>query len=39
VITDEAVLEVVNRQLDEFIKAFKAARPPKVKAQNTAVPE
>lgn len=34
-ITDEAVRELVNKQLDEFIKAFKAARPPKVKAQNT----
>ena len=39
VITNEAILEVVNRQLDEFIKAFKAARPPRVKAQNTTVPE
>ena len=38
-ITDEAVRELVNKQLDEFIKAFKAARPPKVKAQNPAVPE
>jgi hypothetical protein len=33
VITDQAVLEVVNRQLDEFIKAFKAASPPPQKAQ------
>ena len=38
-ITNEAVLELVNRQLDEFIKAFKAARPPRVKAQNATVPE
>ena len=29
VITNEAVLAVVNRQLDEFIQAFKAARPPR----------
>jgi hypothetical protein len=28
-ITDDAVLEVINRQLDEFIHAFKAARPPR----------
>lgn len=39
VITDEAVLKVVNRQLDEFIKAFKAGSPPPQKAQNTAIPE
>ena len=39
VITDQAVLEVVNRQLDEFIKAFKAARPPRQKAQNKTIPE
>jgi len=39
VITNEAILEVVNRQLDEFIKAFKAARPPQARAQNTAVPQ
>lgn len=38
VITDQAVLEVVNRQLDEFIKAFKAATAPR-KAQNTIAPE
>ena len=30
VITNEAVLAVVNRQLDEFIQAFKAARPPRL---------
>ena len=35
VITDVAVLEVVNRQLDEFIKAFKGANSPTHKAQNT----
>jgi len=35
VITDEAVLAVVNKQLDEFIKAFKAATPPPQKAQDT----
>jgi hypothetical protein len=29
VITDEAVLAVVNKQLDEFIKAFKAATAPR----------
>ena len=39
VITNEAVLEVVNRQLDEFIKVFKAASPPPQKAQNTTAPE
>lgn len=38
VVTNEAVLEVVNRQLDEFIKAFKIGSAPR-KAQNTAVPE
>ncbi len=39
VITNEAVLEVVNRQLDQFIKAFKIGSAPPRKAQNTAVPE
>ena len=39
VITDEAVLEVVNRQLDEFIKAFKIGSAPRRQAQHTTVPE
>jgi len=39
VITDEAVLKVVNRQLDEFIKAFKDASPPSQRAQNKTEPE
>lgn len=38
VITNEAVLEVVNKQLDEFIKAFKIGSAPQAKAQNTTVP-
>lgn len=38
VITNEAVLEVMNRQVDEFIKAFKAASTPPQKAQKTTVP-
>jgi len=33
VITNDAVLAVVNKQLDEFIKAFKAATPPANKSQ------
>lgn len=39
VITDEAVLKVVNRQLDEFIKAFRDASPPPQRAQNKTEPE
>ena len=38
VVTNEAVLEVVNRQLDEFIQAFKGANSPPQKAANR-VPE
>ena len=37
VVTDDAVLELVNKQIDEFIKAFKAASPSQ-KAQNTTGP-
>jgi hypothetical protein len=39
VITNEAVIEVVNKQLDEFIKAFKIGSARPRKAQNTTVPE
>src|SRR5689334_4780963 len=39
VITDEAVLKVVNRQLDEFIEAFKAGNARRLKPKKTAVPE
>lgn len=39
VITDEAVLKVVNRQLDEFIKAFKTGSARPKKAKKTTVPE
>ena len=40
VVTDEAALEVVNKQLDEFIKAFKAGNVRQPKPQNTTtVPE
>lgn len=38
VITDQAVLDVINRQLDDFIKAFKATTPSPQKAQNTTTP-
>lgn len=38
VITDQAVLDVMNRQLDDFIKAFKATTPSPQKAQNTTTP-